>query len=310
MRRKNKKRLYTFLITFLILDLIVIFNVLNVSNARYESDAVSETELDVALFAISEDDDYYITLDTMVPREDPYVYKFEITNTDKNGTLTDVKMKYNLRIITTTNLPLEYELYKNQNYLSSNAENIITPEQDVIIPDPDGTFFRVMTTPEEEFGFNQANLRANLQKIIDTEGPVSYNIIKKYINDATKSLAKIGPKADKFIKTELDLLFVNKTFDLDDKGKPIDFYWPKNMNYILSFFRISDRDIIDIPKEEIAACMKQILKMQGTMSLNDLFKATLEVFKYGDAILNNKNRNKLMQAYKFGFEKGFLEALE
>ncbi len=155
MRRKNKKRLYTFLITFLILDLIVIFNVLNVSNARYESDAVSETELDVALFAISEDDDYYITLDTMVPREDPYVYKFEITNTDKNGTLTDVKMKYNLRIITTTNLPLEYELYKNQNYLSSNAENIITPEQDVIIPDPDGTFFRVMTTPEEEFGFNQ-----------------------------------------------------------------------------------------------------------------------------------------------------------
>ena len=162
----------------------------------------------------------------------------------------------------------------------------------------------------QEFGFNPSNLRANLQKIVDAEGPVSYNVIKKYINDATKSLAKIGTKADKFIKDELNNLFLNKTFDLDDKGKPIDFYWPKDMNYNLSFFRISDRDIIDIPKEEIAACMKQILKLQGTISLNDLFKATLEVFKYGDAILNNKNKNKLMQAYKFGFEKGFLEALE
>ena len=97
--------------------------------------------------------------------------------------------------------------------------------------------------------------------------------------------------------------------DLDEKGKPVEFYWPKGMNYNLSFFRISDRDINDIPKEEIAAAMKQILKLQGTLSLNDLFKATLEVFKY-DNKLTTKTKSKLNQAYKFGFEKGFLEALE
>ncbi len=160
-----------------------------------------------------------------------------------------------------------------------------------------------------EYGFNPSNIRKNLQKIIDVEGPVSYNIIKNYINDCTENLAKIGTKADRFIRLELDFVLANKTTDLDSNGKPIDFYWPKDVNYNLSFFRISDRDINDIPKEEIAACMKQILKLQGKISLDDLFKATLEVLKYGDAIVNKKNKSKLLQAYKFGFEAGFLEDL-
>ncbi len=152
MRRKNRKKLYTFIITFLVMDLIVTFTLFNVSNARYESNAVSETELDVALFALAENDDYYITLNKMVPREDPYVYRFSISNTDPNGTLTDVKMQYDLKIITTTNLPLEYELYKNQNYLSSSAINRIN--EDIIAEDADGTFFRTLTTDREVFGYN------------------------------------------------------------------------------------------------------------------------------------------------------------
>ena len=57
----------------------VIVIIFNVSNARFESNAVSSTELDVALFALEEDSDLYISLDTMVPREDPYVYNFSIS---------------------------------------------------------------------------------------------------------------------------------------------------------------------------------------------------------------------------------------
>lgn len=154
MRRRNKRKICTFIIVFLLVDLVAIMTIFNVSNARYESNAVSETELDVALFAISERDDYYITLNKMVPRDDPYVYNFSITNSDENNTRTDVKMKYDLRLVATTNLPLEYELYMNQNYLSSNARNILTDGQDEIIPDEDGTFFRVMTTPEQRFGYS------------------------------------------------------------------------------------------------------------------------------------------------------------
>ena len=154
MRRRNKRKICTFIIVFLLVDLVAIMTIFNVSNARYESDAVSETELDVALFAISERDDYYITLDKMVPRDDPYVYRFSVTNTDEEGHTTDVKMTYDLRLIATTNLPLEYKLYFNQNYLSPNARNILEQGQDEIIPDEDGTFFRVMTTPQQSFIYN------------------------------------------------------------------------------------------------------------------------------------------------------------
>ena len=154
MRRRNKRKICTFIIVFLLIDLVAIMTIFNVSNARYESDAVAETELDVALFAISETDNYTITLDKMVPREDPYVYRFSVSNTDENGKLTDVKMKYNLRLIATTNLPLEYKLYLNQNYLSPTARDILTLGQDEIIPDEYGTFFRVMTTPEQRFVYS------------------------------------------------------------------------------------------------------------------------------------------------------------
>ena len=139
------------IICFLFLDLAVMMILFNVSNARYESNAVSNTELDVALFALEENSNYTISLDNMVPRSDPYVYNFSVTNTDKNGNLTDVKMNYNLRIIATTNLELEYELYMNQNYLSSNATSAKT--NDVITADDYGTFFRTITTAQQTFGF-------------------------------------------------------------------------------------------------------------------------------------------------------------
>ena len=51
MKRRRRNKFYTYLIGFLLLDLIVIVVIFNVSNARYESNAVSNTELDVALFA-------------------------------------------------------------------------------------------------------------------------------------------------------------------------------------------------------------------------------------------------------------------
>ncbi len=150
-RKRNRNRIYLIIIGLLFIDLTVMVILFNVSNARYESNAVANTELDVALFALEENSDLYISLDNMVPRDDPYVYRFSITNTDKNGNLTDVKMNYNLRIIATTNLELDYELYMNQNYLSSNASSVIT--NDEIAADEYGTFFRTMTTPQQTFGF-------------------------------------------------------------------------------------------------------------------------------------------------------------
>jgi len=162
MKKRKRNRFYIIIISLLFIDLVVMVVLFNVSNARYESNAVSSTELDVALFALEENSDLNIALENMKPRTEPYVYEFSITNTDKNNNLTDVKMNYNLRIIATTNLELEYELYKNQSYLSSNATNIITT--DIIAADDYGTFFRTMTTPQETFGFE--NVETNYYTLL------------------------------------------------------------------------------------------------------------------------------------------------
>lgn len=153
MRRRKKNKLYTFIIVFLLIDLLAVLVVINTSNARYESTAVSNTELEVALYALEEDDDYTISLNEMVPREEPYVYKFTVTNTDKNGKLSDVKLYYDLKIIATTNMHLNYKLYKNQNYLSPSANSIVN--LDIVAPDEDGTFFRTLTTSRVYFGFEE-----------------------------------------------------------------------------------------------------------------------------------------------------------
>ena len=69
-------------------------------------------------------------------------------------------------------------------------------------------------------------------------------------------------------------------------------------------FRVnSDRDIYDIPKEEILCAMKQILAVQGQISNEDLFRCTLEAFGYGQAVLSKKNQDRLEYVYNWALSK-------
>ncbi len=66
-------------------------------------------------------------------------------------------MQYDLVIRTTTNLPLEYELYLNSVYTDANAENAIIDSQ--VIQDTDGTYFNKFTTDTKYFShsYNETN---------------------------------------------------------------------------------------------------------------------------------------------------------
>lgn len=152
MKRRMNKRKYTLLIVFLLLDLMLILAIFNSSNARFTSKATSQTMLDVALYAFSEDNDLTITLDKMVPQDEPYVYKFSVSNLDENGVRTDTKMFYDLKVITTTNIPLEYKLCMDVDYCQT-ADSVVNVDE--IVADADGTYFRTMTTDREYFGFDK-----------------------------------------------------------------------------------------------------------------------------------------------------------
>lgn len=154
MKRKNReKRQFTYMTIFLSLDLLLIFTLFRTSNARFTAEATSSTKLNVALYALSEDNSFDIPLGNIKPSSDPYLYEFSISNTDENGNVTETKLEYDLKIISTTNIPLEYKLYKNQSCLSTAGTNILNVHEPA--KDDDGTYFLTMTTATETFGFEE-----------------------------------------------------------------------------------------------------------------------------------------------------------
>ena len=62
-----------------------------------------------------------IKLTDLIPSNDKYVYTFSIQNY-KDNDICEVDMIYDVLIKTTTNLPLNYELYLNDNLLNVNKE--------------------------------------------------------------------------------------------------------------------------------------------------------------------------------------------
>lgn len=149
----KKVRLYIKLI-LIILCFIVAIHIFILTLSRYQSDSESEADIDIAFYLLKEDyKSMTLNLGKIVPRSEPYVYTFEITN-EENGQIAETDLEYSLELRTTTNLPLRYKLYKNENYLDSNATNIITSENNK--QDEDGTYFKIITTDSEELKHSQA----------------------------------------------------------------------------------------------------------------------------------------------------------
>lgn len=154
----DKKRfLLSIKILVLFVCLVVTIYFTPVVFSKYESDTVSVANANIAFYLLKEN--YYtesLQLVEMVPRSAPYAYSFTVSNNDGTNRL-ETDLEYDLTIVTTTNLPLDYELYLNETYNASGATNIIV--NDTTATDVDGTYFRTMTTPKETFGFteNQTN---------------------------------------------------------------------------------------------------------------------------------------------------------
>ena len=86
--------------------------------------------------------DFYIDLEGIVPSEDPYVYSFTVANyNDKKR--SDVDIDYQLSLLATTNLPLKYELYRNELYTDDGAVDIIRSND--IVSDLNGAWYRELS---------------------------------------------------------------------------------------------------------------------------------------------------------------------
>lgn len=159
---KNKR------IIILLLFLIILLSVIGMILARYRSKATSSEEIEVAYYVIGTDyQTQSLNLDSMLPREEPYNYDITVSN-EKNGIITETAIEYTMQIKTTTNLPLKYALY------DEDDNNII--EATETIQDEDGVYYINFTSQTNEFGLKKEIHTYNLS----IEFPIEYIANSEY----------------------------------------------------------------------------------------------------------------------------------
>jgi len=156
----NRRYLYVILIVLnlLLLGIVTLPFTLGKFSSSVEGGAVGN----IAFYVI--DLDYQtaeINLDEIEPRDEDYVYKFSVANYNGEKRL-ETNAEYNVVIRTTTNLNLEYILYEN-----GGEVDVLTNKE--IVSDSDGTYYNIMKTEKENFGFkanemNEYELHINFPK--------------------------------------------------------------------------------------------------------------------------------------------------
>lgn len=166
---KKLRILYAKLI-ILILCLLVMARIFVLVLSKYESISNSYANVEIAFYLLKEDyKTMTVNLAELLPRNNAYVFDFSIGNED-GIEIADVDLEYELTLRTTTNLPLTYELYMNEEYTDAIATNII--KENNIEKDEQGTYFRTMTTEKVKLSYKEAV--TNLYQLV-VYFPVNYN---------------------------------------------------------------------------------------------------------------------------------------
>ena len=138
-----------------------------------------------------------------------------------------------------------------------------------------------------------------ISNIVETESPVSFDRIKQLIR-LNSNIKVINKYISDIIY--LKLKNYNKTLDQNDTYV----YWNTDNNYMDYFRYDTPLDIYEIPKEEILSCMKQIIDIQGSLSLPDLYKEVLKEFNIKSKTLTNRIKERLDYCFKYGKDNNIL----
>ncbi len=143
----------------------------SISLSSYQSQTRLRSNIDKALYVFEREQmNFNIDSERIIPSDDPYVYKFSISNYREDRE-SDFNIVYKLKIKTTTNLPLEFKLFRNTD-LNNNILSNYELKKDI-----DGSFYRLYTV-DDSFTMMY------IDKVVDV---YTLNILfpKKYANDLT-----------------------------------------------------------------------------------------------------------------------------
>mgnify|MGYP003301295972 CR=1 FL=1 len=110
-----------------------------------------------------------IDLASIVPQDNEYTFEFSIGNQDSEQ-IAEVDLEYELTLRATTNLPLTYKLYMNEQYTDDGATSII--KENTVNYDEHGTYFRTITTEPIYLSYKEG--KTNLYQLV-VHFPANYN---------------------------------------------------------------------------------------------------------------------------------------
>ncbi len=150
MTEKKEIRVYKLrFIVFMLLFTCLLFFFLMLMRrtfSSYVSDANIEITSNYAAYIFeTERLNFNLETDGIIPSDTPYVYQFTVSNFN-DIRKSDVDLSYQISIRTTTNLPLTYRLYYEQNYNEAGSENII--DSTTQVQDEDGAWYHQMTVDD------------------------------------------------------------------------------------------------------------------------------------------------------------------
>lgn len=145
----EEKKRFLLVVLGMFLLIFVAFKLFQIAYAAYESSAKLNANIEKALYILEEGGlSFNIDLNKIEPSSSPYIYKFSISNF-YGSKHSDVDIEYQLSIRSTTNLPLVYELYRNQNYDGSSAINLF--DSFMVQQDEDGAWYNFFEGREKYF---------------------------------------------------------------------------------------------------------------------------------------------------------------
>jgi hypothetical protein len=177
------------------------------------------------------------------------------------------------------------------NDLSSNASEYT---QTIILP--------MQITSEDLMQPNrERQIIEQISEVINLEAPISRQLLCKRILNAY-GIARLGQRLDSYF----EMLFSRMSFyKIIHEG--VMFFWKgyeQMQNYAI-FRPDSDRDATDLPPEEVANGIKQILEEQISLPLPDLARVTGQLFGYTRMGVNVESA--MYQGIKIAVTKGYIK---
>ena len=132
---KQSFSFYMFFSILLIITLIVL-STFKFTQARYESNTTINISPTLAFFIVDvQNTSGQIKLDGLIPRDEPYLFTFEVPNFNDEKK-ANVDLTYSIELITTTNMPLNFKIFKGSNMEQNKVDS------DTVTTDDNGVFYR------------------------------------------------------------------------------------------------------------------------------------------------------------------------